>query len=85
MYLAVVDREGNIASWIQSISAVWGSGIAVEGAGFMLHNRGAGFVTTPGHPNRIERTRRGRNNRSLTAQDCLELLTNDLTEYHLLL
>ena len=29
-YLTVVDREGNIASWIQSIAGVWGSGIMVE-------------------------------------------------------
>jgi gamma-glutamyltranspeptidase/glutathione hydrolase len=50
-YLTVVDREGNIASWIQSISALFGSGITVDGMGFILHNRGAGFTLTPGHPN----------------------------------
>ncbi|MGH9628444.1 MAG: gamma-glutamyltransferase family protein, partial [Bryobacteraceae bacterium] len=42
-YLSVVDKEGNIASLIQSISSAWGSGIAVEGMGFLLHNRGASF------------------------------------------
>ena len=51
VYFAVVDREGNIASWIQSISAAWGSGVLVEGFGFVLHNRGAGFVIDPKHPN----------------------------------
>jgi gamma-glutamyltranspeptidase/glutathione hydrolase len=51
VYFAVADREGNIASWIQSISAAWGSGVLVEGFGFVLHNRGAGFVLDPEHPN----------------------------------
>lgn len=42
-YFSVVDREGNIASWIQSVSGGWGSGVAVDGQGFHLHNRGASF------------------------------------------
>ena len=33
-YLTVVDREGNIASWIQSVYGNFGSGITVEGMGF---------------------------------------------------
>lgn len=44
VYLAAIDREGNIASWIQSISDIWGSGVVVEGMGFHLHDRGSGFV-----------------------------------------
>ena len=51
IYLAVVDREGNIASWIQSIFASFGSAITVPGLGFVLQNRGAGFTLEPGHPN----------------------------------
>ena len=51
IYLAVVDREGNIASWIQSNYASFGSGITVQGMGFVLQNRGAGFTLEPGHPN----------------------------------
>ncbi|MCS7023340.1 MAG: gamma-glutamyltransferase [Bryobacteraceae bacterium] len=50
-YLAIVDAEGNIASWIQSISSVFGSGVVVEGMGFHLHNRGAGFQLDAKHPN----------------------------------
>ena len=50
-YLAVVDRDGNIASWIQSIYSNFGSGITVEGMGFALHSRGAGFTLDPKHPN----------------------------------
>jgi gamma-glutamyltranspeptidase / glutathione hydrolase len=50
-YLTVVDREGNIASWIQSVFAEFGSGITVEGMGFVLQNRGGGFTLDAGHPN----------------------------------
>ena len=51
IYLAVVDRQGNIASWIQSIYGYFGSGITVERMGFVLQNRGAGFTLDPHHPN----------------------------------
>ncbi len=50
-YLTIVDREGNIASWIQSIYADFASGIAVDGMGFLLQNRGAAFTLDPSHPN----------------------------------
>src|SRR5580704_15508279 len=50
-YLTVVDKDGNIASWIQSVSAAFGSGVTVEGMGFVLQNRGANFVLDPKHPN----------------------------------
>ncbi len=50
-YLTVVDRDGNIASWIQSVFAEFGSGITVEGMGFVLQNRGGGFTLDAGHPN----------------------------------
>jgi len=50
-YLAVVDRQGNIASWIQSIAGVFGSGVTVDGMGLLLHNRGAAFSLDPKSPN----------------------------------
>src|SRR5258708_97825 len=52
-YLSVVDREGNMVSLIQSnYSTVgFGSGLAVGGAGFVLHNRGGGFTLDKGSPN----------------------------------
>jgi len=52
-YLSVVDREGNMISLIQSnYSTVgFGSGIAVGGAGFVLHNRGGGFSLDKTSPN----------------------------------
>ncbi len=53
VYLSVVDREGNLVSWIQSISDVWGSGVVVDGFGFHLHNRGAAFSADADHPNAL--------------------------------
>jgi gamma-glutamyltranspeptidase/glutathione hydrolase len=52
-YLSVVDKDGNIASWIQSNSDIWGTGIAVAGMGFILHDRGAAFNSDPDHPNSL--------------------------------
>ena len=50
-YLTIVDREGNIASWIQSVYSEFGSGVTAEGMGFILQNRGGGFTLEAGHPN----------------------------------
>lgn len=53
IYLSVIDREGNIVSWIQSISDLWGSGVGVDGMGFVLHDRANGFRFEAGHPNSV--------------------------------
>lgn len=58
IYLSAVDREGNIASLIQSIYISFGSGIVVDGYGFHLHNRGALFVLDEGHPNQLKPRKR---------------------------
>ncbi len=50
-YLTVVDKDGNIASWIQSVYDFFGSRVTVDGMGFILQNRGAGFTLERGHPN----------------------------------
>jgi gamma-glutamyltranspeptidase/glutathione hydrolase len=60
VYLAVIDKEGNIASWIQSIASLWGSGVVVDGMGFALQNRGAYFDFDASHPNRLEPGKRPR-------------------------
>ena len=53
IYLCAVDREGNIASLIQSIYSGFGSGLVPEGTGFALHNRGALFTLEPNHANTL--------------------------------
>jgi gamma-glutamyltranspeptidase/glutathione hydrolase len=53
IYLAAIDREGNIVSLIQSLYSGFGSGVAVPDMGFHLHNRGALFTMDASHPNAI--------------------------------
>jgi gamma-glutamyltranspeptidase/glutathione hydrolase len=52
-YLAVVDRDGNEVSLIQSNSGNFGSGLVPEHTGFVLHNRGSAFTLTQGQPNSV--------------------------------
>src|SRR5262249_55918205 len=52
-YLTVVDKDGNIASWIQSLFSEFGSGVTVEGLGFLLHNRAGQFTLQPGLANTL--------------------------------
>ncbi len=58
IYLAAVDKEGNIASLIQSNYGGFGSGVVVSGMGFALQNRGALFVLDPSHPNALQPRKR---------------------------
>jgi gamma-glutamyltranspeptidase/glutathione hydrolase len=58
IYLSVVDKDGNIASLIQSIYLGFGSGIVVEGMGFHLHNRAGLFEMDPKHPNALQARKR---------------------------
>jgi gamma-glutamyltranspeptidase / glutathione hydrolase len=53
VYLCATDRDGMMVSMIQSTYMGFGSGVVVPEWGIALHNRGLGFVTTPGHPNQL--------------------------------
>lgn len=53
IYLSVGDQYGNMVSFIHSLYSGFGSGVTVPGTGFVLQNRGAGFVLDDGHPNQV--------------------------------
>ena len=58
-YLTVADKDGNMVSLIQSIYAVFGSGMVPDELGFVLQNRGQMFnVQDPDHANALEPNKR---------------------------
>ena len=52
-FLCVLADDGEGVSFIQSNFMGLGTSIGAGSAGFLLHNRGAGFSLEPGHPNEL--------------------------------
>jgi gamma-glutamyltranspeptidase/glutathione hydrolase len=53
VYLAVVDRDRNLVSFINSVFDSFGSGLVCPETGVLFHNRGKSFSLDPEHPNVI--------------------------------
>lgn len=53
VYLTAADASGMMVSFIQSNYMGFGSGVVVPGTAIGLQNRGFGFTTAEGHPNRV--------------------------------
>ena len=50
-HYSVMDADGNVVSNTYTLNFSFGSGIAVDGAGFLLNNEMDDFVSKPGIPN----------------------------------
>ncbi|MEM9716618.1 MAG: gamma-glutamyltransferase family protein [Pseudomonadota bacterium] len=53
IYITVVDKDRMMVSLIYSIFHTFGSAIATDKFGILMHNRGAGFTLEDGHPNQV--------------------------------
>jgi len=58
VYLAIVDRDGNAVSMVESLYLMFGSGMVAGDTGIVLHNRGTGFTLDEAHPNALDAGKR---------------------------
>jgi gamma-glutamyltranspeptidase/glutathione hydrolase len=52
-HLSVVDPEGNAVALTTTLNSLYGSGVTVGGAGFLLNNEMDDFAARPGFPNQF--------------------------------
>ena len=52
-HYSIVDREGGVASVTTTINSLFGSGVVVAGAGFLLNDEMDDFAAKPGSPNQF--------------------------------
>jgi len=50
-HFSIIDADGNVVSNTYTLNLSYGSGIAIEGAGFLMNNEMDDFVAKPGVPN----------------------------------
>ncbi len=50
-HMSIIDADGNVVSKTYTLNLSYGSGIAIEGAGFLMNNEMDDFVAKPGVPN----------------------------------
>ncbi len=53
-HLSAVDGQGNAVALTQTLQAMFGSGVVVEGTGIFLNNQLSDFDPDPASPNRVE-------------------------------
>lgn len=53
-HLSVVDAEGNAVALTTTLNSLYGNGVVVSGAGFLLNNEMDDFTAKPGTPNMFE-------------------------------
>lgn len=54
VYITVVDSDGNVCSFINTLFSNWGAGLCEPKSGVVFTNRAQGFSLDPESPNRIE-------------------------------
>lgn len=52
-HFSIADKEGNMVSVTQTVNGIFGSGVCVDGYGFVLNNEMGDFTFGPDHPNSI--------------------------------